>query len=96
MNTAEYFALVKVVIVGESGVGKTCLLQRFENDDFSVTHVPTIAIDFKMKVVPIDDKKLKMQIWDTAGQERFHTLTAGFFKCSFNSFSRYCCLLLNN
>ena len=96
MNNPEYDVLVKVVIVGESGVGKTCLLQRFENDDFSVSHVPTIAIDFKMKVVQVAEKKIKMQIWDTAGQERFHTLTAGFFKCDLNSISWYCCLLLNN
>ena len=96
MNTVEYDVLVKVVIVGESGVGKTCLLQRFENDDFSVTHVPTIAIDFKMKVVNIADKKIKMQIWDTAGQERFHTLTAGFFKCILISISRYSGLLFNH
>lgn len=88
MQTADYDVLVKIVIVGESGVGKTCLLQRFENEDFSVNHVPTIAIDFKMKVVPIGDRRVKMQIWDTAGQERFHTLTAGFFKCGLTSVPR--------
>ena len=95
MQNNDYDVLVKIVIVGESGVGKTCLLQRFENEDFSVTHVPTIAIDFKMKVVSIGDKKVKMQIWDTAGQERFHTLTAGFFKCDINSIKRNRGLLLN-
>ncbi len=77
----EYDYLVKILIVGESGVGKTCLLQRFEQGNFSVSHLPTISIDFKMKLVTIGEKKLKMQIWDTAGQERFNTLTAGFFKC---------------
>ena len=49
MHATDYDVLVKVVVVGESGVGKTCLLQRFESQDFSVNHVPTIAIDFKMK-----------------------------------------------
>ena len=95
MQTSDYDVLIKIVIVGESGVGKTCLLQRFESEDFSVNHVPTIAIDFKMKVVPILDKKVKMQIWDTAGQERFHTLTAGFFKCSLKSLARNNRLLLH-
>ena len=96
MQNNDFDVLVKIVIVGESGVGKTCLLQRFENDDFSVSHVPTIAIDFKMKTVPISNKKIRMQIWDTAGQERFHTLTAGFFKCKLISFQWNSCLLLNN
>ena len=96
MQNSDYDVLVKIVIVGESGVGKTCLLQRFESEDFSVNHVPTIAIDFKMKVIQILDKKVKMQIWDTAGQERFHTLTAGFFKCKLNSIPWNNCLLFHH
>ena len=69
-------------MIGESGVGKTCIIQRFNKNEFSLTHLSTIAIDFKMKVVSVGDEKIKMQIWDTAGQERFNTLTAGFFKGS--------------
>ena len=75
-------SLVKILMIGESGVGKTCLIQRFNKNEFSLTHLSTIAIDFKMKVVTVNDQRLKMQIWDTAGQERFNTLTAGFFKGS--------------
>ncbi len=81
----EYEYLIKILIVGESGVGKTCILQRFEQGGFSVNHLPTIAIDFKMKIVTYGQKRIKMQIWDTAGQERFNTLTASFFKCDLTS-----------
>ena len=69
-------------MVGESGVGKTCIIRRYVKNDFSLNHLSTIAIDFKMKIHQINDMRLKYQIWDTAGQERFNTLTAGFFKGS--------------
>ena len=78
----EYKHLVKILLIGESGVGKTCVLQRFNKGDFLVNHLTTIAIDFKMKIYEINGVKLKMQIWDTAGQERFNTLTANFFKAA--------------
>ena len=82
MKEEPYDHLVKILMIGESGVGKTCIIQRFNKNEFSLTHLSTIAIDFKMKVVSVGDEKIKMQIWDTAGQERFNTLTAGFFKGS--------------
>ncbi len=63
----EYDHLVKILMVGESGVGKTCIIRRFVKNEFSMTHLSTIAIDFKMKVLNIQDKLLKFQIWDTAG-----------------------------
>ena len=78
----DYEHLVKILMVGESGVGKTCLIKRFTKNEFSLTHLSTIAIDFKMKVLTVESTRLKLQIWDTAGQERFNTLTAGFFKGS--------------
>ena len=79
MENFDY--LIKVLLVGESGVGKTCLLQQFIENRFIPNHLPTIAIDFRMKVIKIKHINLKMQLWDTAGQERFNTLTSGFFKC---------------
>ena len=82
----EYDYLIKILVVGESGVGKTCILQRFDNNSFNVNHLATIAIDFKMKIEEYNGKRVKMQIWDTAGQERFQTLTSSFFKCNFKSF----------
>ena len=82
MAEEHYDHLVKILLIGESGVGKTCILQRFNRDDFLVNHLATIAIDFKMKIFDVDNTKLKMQIWDTAGQERYNTLTSGFFKAA--------------
>ena len=72
--------LVKVLMIGDSGVGKTCLLQKFENGQFTMNHLPTIAIDFSIKTIVVRGKRMKIQIWDTAGQERYNTLTTGFFK----------------
>ncbi len=80
MKDDSYDHLVKVLMIGESGVGKTCIIQRFSKNEFSMNHLSTIAIDFKLKMIEVNDVKLKMQIWDTAGQERFNTLTSGFFK----------------
>lgn len=77
-----YDHLVKILLIGDSSVGKTCLLQRFDQGNFISSHLPTIAIDFKVKVFEVDGVRLKLQIWDTAGQERFNTLTASFFKAA--------------
>ena len=82
MSDEQYDHLVKILLIGESGVGKTCILQRFNRDEFLVNHLATIAIDFKMKIFDVDNSRLKMQIWDTAGQERYNTLTSGFFKAA--------------
>lgn len=60
--------LLKVIIVGDSGVGKTNLLTYFCEGLFKENYVATIGVDFKIKMLQIDDKKIKMQIWDTAGQ----------------------------
>ena len=72
--------LGKVLMIGDSGVGKTCLIQRFDKGEFKANTLPTIAIDFVTKIVPVRERRLKMQIWDTAGQERYNTLTSSFFK----------------
>jgi len=66
---------VKVVIIGDSAVGKTNILLRYISEDFKMNHITTIGVDFKIKTIPIDGLKIKMQIWDTAGQERFKTIT---------------------
>ena len=96
MKDESYDYLVKILMIGESGVGKSCLIQRFSKNEFSLNHLPTIAIDFKLKLLPIKDSKLKMQIWDTAGQERFNTLTTSFFKGGLKRFGRNHCLLFDN
>ena len=67
--------MVKVVIIGDSAVGKTNILLRFVNDEYKMAHITTIGVDFKIKTISVEGVKLKMQIWDTAGQERFKTIT---------------------
>jgi Ras-related protein Rab-8A len=61
-------------------VGKTCLLLRYASDSFSPTFITTIGIDFKIKHIELDGKRIKLQIWDTAGQERFRTITVSYFR----------------
>ena len=80
MDGEKYDRLAKVLMIGDSGVGKTCFLMRFVSDEHRVDHLPTVGIDFKMKTMALGDTRLKLQIWDTAGQDRFHTLTNTFFK----------------
>ncbi len=60
--------LVKCVIVGNSGVGKSCLLKRFAERSFSMEHQTTIGVDFEIKTINVDGRVCKLQIWDTAGQ----------------------------
>lgn len=76
----KYDYLFKFLIIGESGVGKTCLLLRFSDDSFTNDHLLTIGIDFKIKIIEIGDYSVKLQIWDTAGQERFRTITKTYYK----------------
>jgi len=72
--------IFKLVIIGESGVGKSCLLLRFADDNFTTTFVGTIGVDFKIKTMKLDGKVIKLQIWDTAGQEKFRTITSGYYR----------------
>ncbi|KAH8051978.1 GTPase [Aureococcus anophagefferens] len=67
-------------MIGDSAVGKTSLLLRYANDTFSSTFITTIGIDFKIKTVDLDGKRVKLQIWDTAGQEQFRTITRSYFR----------------
>ena len=76
----KYDHLVKLLLIGDSGVGKSCLLLRFADDSFSSAYITTIGIDFKIKTSMVDGKKVKMQVWDTAGQERFRTITAAYYR----------------
>ncbi|KAA3681176.1 Ras-related protein Rab-8A [Paragonimus westermani] len=75
-----YDYLFKLLLIGDSGVGKTCLLFRFSEDDFNSTFIATIGIDFKIRTIDIEGKKIKLQIWDTAGQERFRTITTAYYR----------------
>lgn len=75
-----YDYLFKLLLIGDSGVGKTCLLFRFSEDAFNNTFISTIGIDFKIRTIELDGKKIKLQIWDTAGQERFRTITTAYYR----------------
>eukprot|EP00924_Labyrinthula_sp_SR-Ha-C_P003912 maker-scaffold_3-snap-gene-8.48-mRNA-1 protein AED:0.01 eAED:0.01 QI:333/1/1/1/1/1/2/263/220 len=80
LTSPSYDMQLKLLTIGDSGVGKTCLLLRYTNDVFSPTFITTIGIDFKVKNIQINDKRIKLQIWDTAGQERFRTITTSYFR----------------
>ncbi|XP_053410355.1 ras-related protein Rab-26 isoform X4 [Nycticebus coucang] len=76
-----YDVAFKVMLVGDSGVGKTCLLVRFKDGAFLAgTFISTVGIDFRNKVLDVDGVKVKLQIWDTAGQERFRSVTHAYYR----------------
>ena len=77
---ADYDHLIKLLLIGDSGVGKSCLLLRFSDGSFTTSFITTIGIDFKIKTVELDGKRIKLQIWDTAGQERFRTITTAYYR----------------
>lgn len=72
----------KLVTVGDSGVGKSCLLTRFVQDFYSDFHVSTIGVDFKTVITMVKGKLVKLQLWDTAGQERFSVVTGNYYRNS--------------
>ena len=76
----EYDMLFKVLLVGNSGVGKSSLFLRFVDEIWEDSFVPTIGVDFKIKTLLIEEKKIKLQIWDTAGEERFRTIISSYYK----------------
>jgi small GTP-binding protein len=67
-NIENFDFLAKIVIIGDSNVGKTNILCRYTQDEYKKSHIATIGVDLKVKVIKIDEVKIKMQIWDTAGQ----------------------------
>eukprot|EP01103_Thecamoeba_quadrilineata_P011115 TRINITY_DN2585_c0_g1_i1.p1 TRINITY_DN2585_c0_g1~~TRINITY_DN2585_c0_g1_i1.p1 ORF type:complete len:212 (-),score=43.51 TRINITY_DN2585_c0_g1_i1:131-766(-) len=75
-----YDYLIKLLLIGDSGVGKSCLLLRFSDDSFIPSFITTIGIDFKIRTIELEGKKIKLQIWDTAGQERFRTITTAYYR----------------
>uniref|UniRef100_A0A3Q3A1H2 Ras-related protein Rab-35 n=1 Tax=Kryptolebias marmoratus TaxID=37003 RepID=A0A3Q3A1H2_KRYMA len=75
MAGKDYHHLFKLLIIGDSDVGKSSLLLRFADSSFS-SYITTIGVDFKIRTVDIQGERVKLQIWDTAGQERFRTITS--------------------
>ncbi|KAF5300753.1 hypothetical protein FQA39_LY10998 [Lamprigera yunnana] len=76
----DILTTLKILIIGESGVGKSSLLLRFTEDNFDPTQTLTIGVDFKTKRLIINNDLVKLAIWDTAGQERFRTLTPSYYR----------------
>ena len=70
----------KVILLGDSGVGKSAIIGRFSDNEFHASHITTIGVDFRYKDVTVDGTTVRLQIWDTAGQERFRTITNKFYR----------------
>lgn len=80
-SAANFDHLFKIVLVGDSGVGKSNLLSRFTRNTFTTDEKSTIGVEFATRIVPmVDNKKIKAQIWDTAGQERYRAITNAYYR----------------
>jgi len=80
MSESNYDYLFKVVLIGDSGVGKSNLLSRFTRNEFNIDSKSTIGVEFATRSVKVDDKVVKAQIWDTAGQERYRAITSAYYR----------------
>ncbi|PAA52755.1 hypothetical protein BOX15_Mlig033808g1 [Macrostomum lignano] len=76
----EYDYLFKVVLIGDSGVGKSNLLSRFTRNEFNLESKSTIGVEFATRSIQVDGKVIKSQIWDTAGQERYRAITSAYYR----------------
>ena len=72
--------VLKLILVGDSGVGKSCLLKAFMGDPFKGVYTSTIGVDFEIKPLTVNNRTVNLQIWDTAGQERFRTITTSYYR----------------
>jgi len=75
-----YAFLFKYIIIGDTGVGKSCLLMQFTDNRFRQDHEITIGVEFGSRMITIDNKQIKLQIWDTAGQESFRSITRSYYR----------------
>jgi len=78
--TEEYDLMFKILLLGDSGVGKSSLLIRYTKNEFNLDMRSTIGVEFALKFLKIDDFQLKIQIWDTAGMERYRSITNAYYK----------------
>ncbi|XP_028665255.1 ras-related protein Rab-19 isoform X1 [Erpetoichthys calabaricus] len=81
--------LFKIVLIGDSNVGKTCVVHRFKSGIFAEKQQNTIGVDFTVRTLEIEGKKVKMQVWDTAGQERFRTITQSYYRSAHGAIIAY-------
>ena len=80
LNRDLYDYMFKILLLGDAGVGKTSLMWRFSEDVFNKTYISTIGIDFKLRTVELEGKRVRLQVWDTAGQERFHAISVSYYR----------------
>lgn len=78
--SSDYDYLFKILLIGDSGVGKSSLMRKYINNEYNESYISTIGVDFSIKTLNIDNKKIKIQIWDTAGQERFKTIISSYYR----------------
>ncbi|XP_019947902.1 ras-related protein Rab-19-like [Paralichthys olivaceus] len=81
--------LFKIILIGDSNVGKTCVVQNFKSGIYAERQQNTIGVDFTVRTVDIDGKKVKIQVWDTAGQERFRTITQSYYRSAHGAMIAY-------
>ena len=80
-ESEDNFRLYKILLLGDSAVGKSCLLLRYCENSFQESHLTTIGLDFRLKTIILEDKrKIKVQIWDTAGEDRFRAITRNYYR----------------
>ena len=80
LNLSYSDYIFKIVLIGDTSVGKSCLLTRFADDQFTDNYVTTIGVDFRFKTMIVMDKIVKVQVWDTAGQERYRSITNAYYR----------------
>ena len=79
-NVEQYDYLFKIVLIGDSGVGKSSILSRFSRNEFQANSRSTIGVEFSTRTVQIEGKNVKAQIWDTAGQEKYRAITKAYYR----------------
>ena len=85
----DYDLIFKLILIGDSGVGKTNILSRYINNEFSMATKSTVGVEFGSKIIKQNDKTIKIQIWDTAGQERYKSITTAYYKGAKGAFVVY-------
>lgn len=80
MAKRDYDHLLKVILVGDTAVGKSCILMRYADDEFMESFISTIGVDFRFRSTEILNKKVKIQVWDSAGQEKFRVITSAYYR----------------
>ena len=81
-NSIDFDIKFKIMVIGESKVGKTSVIKKYTQNKFGGVYLTTVGVDFQDKIINIDDRKIRLQIWDTAGQERFRNITKNYFNSS--------------